>query len=81
MKARVNHGARTVDRGNGYRKYEILYFCTVCKMMMPVIYVLGWGNVLRCEQCCIKVGKRCNLSAGTSFGYYRANKLIKYDTE
>lgn len=81
MIARIDHQSMTIVRGRGYRKYVIKYFCAICKRKTAAIYVPGWGNVLRCEVCCVKVGKRCNILFGTPFSHYLGNRLLKHGFE
>lgn len=70
-------------RGLGYRLYDsIKYYCPLCKKDNYVVFILGWGNFLRCQHCCIKVGNRDKTTIkGNPYRYMRAERLIRAGIE
>jgi len=66
-------------RGLGFRHYQtITNFCHLCNTIRNLVFVLGWGNYMRCDKCLLKLSNRKDVVfKGLSYHYMKGNKLIK----
>ncbi len=68
-------------RGLGYRLYEAQqWLCPLCKDYHPLVFVLGWGNFMRCSNCLIKIFDRRGFN-GAPYVYMRGQKVIREGIE
>ena len=73
----IRNGKEENMRGLGYRQYNITYFCSLCNKHNMAVFVLGWGNFLRCQNCLLKVADRKGITKGTPFQYFRGQTLVR----
>jgi hypothetical protein len=66
-------------KGLGFRHYKtITNFCPLCNTSRNLVFVLGWGNYMRCDICLFKLSNRKDVVfKGLLYNYMRGNKLIR----
>ena len=71
---RVDHAEGAVYKGTGHRRYLIQLFCHICNSYVDTVFVPGWGNVIRCSNCLIKLASRRDLQ-GRESAYFAGRQL------
>lgn len=74
MKTRRRHN------GLGFRLYGLQAVCPLCGTRRRLVFVLGWGNFLRCAACLTVVCRRA-VMWGCSYAYMRGPRLIRHGVE
>lgn len=68
-------------RGLGYRLYDTApFWCSLCKSHFPAVFILGWGNWMRCANCLMKLFERRHVE-GMCYQYMRGSVVIREGVE